>query len=34
MDKGYLQLILLLANYVLKDYGVNLSVKESALAVA
>jgi hypothetical protein len=32
-DKGYLKLILLLANYVLKDLSVNLSVKEQALQV-
>ena len=33
MDKGYLQLILMLANFVLKDLSVNLSVKEQALSV-
>jgi hypothetical protein len=34
MDAGYLQLILMLANFVLQSLEVNLSVKESALSVA
>lgn len=34
MDVGYLQLILALANFVLQNLEVNLSVKESALNVA
>jgi len=32
-DKGYVQLIMMMANYVLKDLSVHLSVKEQALAV-
>lgn len=34
MDVGYLQMILMLANFVLQSLEVNLSVKESALNVA
>lgn len=34
MDVGYLQTILMLANFVLQSLEVNLSVKESALSVA
>jgi hypothetical protein len=34
MDVGFLQMILMLANFVLQSLEVNLSVKESALAVA
>lgn len=34
MDNGYLQLILMLANFVLGKLEVNLSIKESALNVA
>jgi hypothetical protein len=34
MDVGYLQMILLLANFILRNPDVNLSVKESALNVA
>ena len=34
MDVGYLQTILMLANFVLQSVEVNLSVKESALTVA
>lgn len=34
MDVGFLQLILMLANFVLQSLEVNLSVKESALSVA
>ena len=33
MDKGYLQLILMMTNFVLKDLSVHLSVKEYALLV-
>ena len=33
MDKGYLQLILSMTNFVLKDLSVHLSVKEKALEV-
>jgi hypothetical protein len=33
MDGGYLQLSLTIANYVLKDPSVNLSVKEIGLQV-
>jgi len=33
MEGGYLQLILTLANVILKDQTVNLSVKEAALNV-
>ena len=33
MDKGYIKLILMLANFVLKDIEVNSSIKELALAV-
>jgi hypothetical protein len=32
-DKGYIQLVMMMANYVLKDLSVHLSVKEQALAV-
>lgn len=32
-DKGYIQMIMVMANYVLKDLSVHLSVKEQALAV-
>ena len=34
MDVGYLQMILMLANFVLQQLDVNLSVKESALNAA
>ena len=34
MQGGYLQLTLTIANFVLKDPSVNLSVKEVALKVA
>ena len=34
IDVGYLQMILMLANFVLQSLEVNLSVKESALSVA
>lgn len=34
MNVGYLQMILMLANFVLQSLEVNLSVKESALTVA
>jgi hypothetical protein len=34
MDVGYLQFILMFANFVLNNLDVNLSVKESALNVA
>jgi hypothetical protein len=34
MDVGYLQMILMMANFVLQSLEVNLSVKESALNVA
>lgn len=32
-DKGYIQMIMVMANFVLKDLSVHLSVKEQALAV-
>ena len=32
-DKGYIQMIMMMANFVLKDLSVHLSVKEQALAV-
>ena len=34
MNGGYLQVILTVANYVLRDPSVNLSIKEKALIVA
>jgi hypothetical protein len=34
MDVGYLQMILMMCNFVLQRLDVNLSVKESALIVA
>ncbi len=33
MDKGFLQLILTMTNFVLKDLSVHLSVKEQGLKV-
>lgn len=34
MDTGYLQFILMLANFVLQKLDINLSIKESALKIA